>query len=140
MYPELWGKHLWRSIHYISLGYPIKPTAENAEQYRQFFSNLWKVIPCEKCALNYKRHLDELPIDVYLKDNAALFEWTVKLHNIVNRELGKNEMSFEDAKKMYLAVPRSCKEKWTYALLILVIILLLLYLLRDRWSRANWLR
>jgi hypothetical protein len=111
----------------------MKPTAENIEQYRQFFSNLWKVIPCEKCALNYKRHLEELPIE----DNGALFEWTVKLHNIVNRELGKNEMSLSAAKTMYLTVPKSCREKWTYAILILIIILLIIYLLRDHWSRAS---
>jgi hypothetical protein len=29
------------------------------------------------------------------------FEWTVKAHNMVNRRIGKSEVSLEDAKCMY---------------------------------------
>ena len=86
MQPSVWGPHVWRSIHYIALGYP-----DNADSmaYKEFFLNLWKVIPCLKCSINYKRHLEELPpIDQYLGSKDDLFKWTVALHNIVNLELG----------------------------------------------------
>lgn len=106
MLPQLWGPHLWKSIHYIALGYPTTPREEDKMNYNLFYSNLWKYIPCMKCALNYKRHLDELPIDSFLTSNIKLFEWTVNLHNIVNRELGKPIMSKEDAWKVYTVHPK----------------------------------
>jgi hypothetical protein len=101
MLPQLWGPHLWKSIHYIALGYPKTPREEDKMNYYMFYSTLWKYIPCMKCAINYKRHLEELPIDPFLTSNIALFEWTVNIHNIVNKELGKPTMSKEDAWKLY---------------------------------------
>ena len=89
MQPELWGRHVWKSIHYIALGYPDNPTDIEAENYMIFYLNFWKVIPCKKCAVNYKQHLEELPIHNFMKNKMTLFEWTVKLHNIVNKSLNK---------------------------------------------------
>jgi len=99
MQPSVWGPHVWRTIHYIALGYP-----DNADSmaYKEFFLNLWKVIPCLKCSINYKRHLDELPpIDQYLGSKDDLFKWTVALHNIVNMELGKPQMDVDTARALY---------------------------------------
>jgi hypothetical protein len=104
---EVWGPALWRAIHFIALGYPSVPSEADAIAYRTFFENLGKVIPCEVCAGNYRRHFEELPIDGFLlgdRGNAygrvgedggvdvgghTLFDWTVQLHNIVDAELGK---------------------------------------------------
>jgi len=101
MLPEVWGRHLWFSIHFIAHDYPQQPSVEDIAAYRMFFENLWKVIPCYKCGVNYRRHLEELPIDGHLESRDALFAWTVELHNIVNKELGKPVMSLAEAKKKY---------------------------------------
>lgn len=101
MLPALWGKHMWFSIHFIAQDYPTDPSPEDMQVYKSFFENLWKVIPCYKCGVNYKRHLLELPIDQHLHSREALFAWTVSLHNIVNSELGKPQMSLDEAKKKY---------------------------------------
>jgi hypothetical protein len=96
---KTWGKHLWKSIHYIALGYPDFPTPEQAKAYKDFYINLYQVIPCLKCAINYKKHVQELPID--LTNKMTLFDYTVKLHNIVNRSLNKAEWSTIQALKVY---------------------------------------
>lgn len=102
MLPEVWGKHLWYSIHYIALDYPQRPSQEDALAYKHFFENLWRVIPCYKCGQNYQKHLQELPLDANaLSSRDALFAWTVALHNIVNRDLGKPQVALEDARRMY---------------------------------------
>lgn len=101
MLPDIWGKHLWFSIHFIAQDYPKTPTHDEMIAYKDFFDNLWKVIPCYKCGVNYKRHLQELPIDDHLGSREDLFAWTVELHNIVNRELGKPIMTLDEAKKKY---------------------------------------
>lgn len=101
MPPEYWGKHLWFCIHIIALGYPVHPSEDDKATYKDFYENLWKVIPCYKCSVNYRRHLVELPIDEFLVSNQTLFAWTVALHNIVNKELNKPEMPLTTAQKLY---------------------------------------
>lgn len=102
MQPSLWGPHVWRALHFIALGYPENPDAIVQAQYRDFYLNFWKFIPCMKCSINYKRHLQEIPyIDTYLQSPKELFQWTWMMHNIVNRELGKPEWDFEKAYEHY---------------------------------------
>lgn len=105
MSPEVWGRHLWFSIHFIALDYPLRPTSEDRASYQYFFENLWKVIPCFKCGQNYKKHLASLPLvsekGDYLESRETLFAWTVALHNIVNKMLNKSEMTLDEARQMY---------------------------------------
>lgn len=95
--PGVWGPVLWRAIHFVALGYPENPTAEHVQSYGNFFVEaLPDVIPCKMCSDNYKRHLNELPISPFLHEGGKhkLFEWTVEMHNIVNKELGKSKFNW----------------------------------------------
>lgn len=87
--PSAWGPQLWRAIHLVALGCPATLDARTADAYRSFFAGLADVIPCPTCAANYRRHLLELPVEPYLTEGRGdrLFEWTVRLHNLVNAEL-----------------------------------------------------
>ena len=110
MEPKIWGKYVWTSLHIIALGYPDKPTTDDKINYKQFYTNMWKVIPCFKCSQNYQRHLTEHPIDNYLTDNMSLFKWTVTLHNIVNKELGKKEWTHDEALEKFRKIARGQDE------------------------------
>ena len=102
MQRELWGPSLWSTIHYIALAYPAYPSAQDRAYYKNFYTALANVIPCQKCSYNYKRHLQELPLDEHLQSTDQLFEWTVKLHNIVNRENNKRTWTTQQAREFYL--------------------------------------
>ncbi len=96
--PDVWGPYAWMFLGYVALGFPNNPSQDDHDTYRRFFTNIWKVLPCYKCALNYQRHLNEMPpIEGYLVSGDKLFEWVWMLHNIVNKELGKPEISLHDA-------------------------------------------
>ena len=98
MQPYIWGKYLWTSIHYISLGYPENPSKEEQNDYKEFFENLFRVIPCYTCSENYKDHLQKLPITPQVLQNTkSLFKWTVEVHNLVNKSLNKRLLSYEEA-------------------------------------------
>jgi hypothetical protein len=101
MLPDIWGRHMWFSIHFVAQDYPLEPSADDAINYKKFFENLGSVIPCYKCGVNYNRHFKEMPIDEYLGSRELLFAWTVEFHNIVNKELGKATMTLEEAKMKY---------------------------------------
>lgn len=84
----------------IALGYPVRPDAQDVKAYRSFFVALGPVLPCQSCSSNYQAHMLELKEELEEaldKGGRALFDWTVALHNIVNREHGKRELTPKQA-------------------------------------------
>lgn len=90
-------------MHLAALGYPDKPTPLDVTTYEVFFTNFGHILPCKKCTKNYERHIAKLPLINALASRQALFEWTIKLHNIVNREHGKSEWTLDYAREFYLS-------------------------------------
>lgn len=103
MDPKIWGKHMWSSIHFIALGFPQKPSETQKLNYKSFFENLYKVLPCNTCSEHLESTIkNELPLYANnLSNTTEMFKWTVGLHNIVNKRLNKPTMSFEEAENMY---------------------------------------
>lgn len=65
--------------------------------YRMFFTSLVHVIPCDVCRKHLDANMKAIPIDDFLATKKDLFKWSVDLHNMVNRQLGKPEISLEAA-------------------------------------------
>ena len=101
MNQNIWGPHLWFSLHTISFNYPITPTNNDMKDYKNFFINLENVIPCSVCKKNYIRHLKEHPINDYLDNRKKLVYWVIDMHNMVNAEIGKKILSYETVIKKY---------------------------------------
>ena len=101
MNQNIWGSHLWFSLHTISFAYPIKPTITDQNNYKNFFVSLQNVIPCSVCQRNYKRHILEHPIDKHLNSRKDLVYWLIDIHNMVNSEIGKKFMSYDVVLKKY---------------------------------------
>ena len=99
--PKKLGKYFWTTLHLTALGFPESPTTEDRLIYKQYFEKFGQVLPCIKCKNNYARHFGELPIDVYLFGRAQLFDWSVKFHNIVNKELHKHVWTYDEAWNWY---------------------------------------
>ena len=96
--PNIWGPHLWKALHMISIGYPNEPNEEQKQNYRRFFETFYQVIPCSICSNNYKNHLKELPItNDTMKNKQNLVNWVIDVHNIVNKEQGKPIIEYDDA-------------------------------------------
>jgi hypothetical protein len=101
MNQNIWGPHLWFSLHSISFNYPLKPSIEDKNNYKNFFLNLQEAIPCSVCKKNYKRHLNEHPIQDYLDNRKSLVYWVIDMHNMVNAEIGKKILSYDIVIKKY---------------------------------------
>jgi len=99
--PNIWGPHLWKALHMITMGYSFTPTEEEKKNYRTFFENFHNVIPCSICANNYKRHLKEIPLtDKVFESREFLSKWVIDVHNLVNKEKGKKVLSYDEAFKL----------------------------------------
>lgn len=95
--PKLWGSEGWHFIHFVALNYPNNPTEEDKTNYLNFLKSLEFTLPCEGCAYNFAQKLKKSPPN--LNSRNELFEWTVDVHNQVNKENGKKILSYEEAYK-----------------------------------------
>tara|TARA_B100001287_G_C22678536_1_gene529034 strand:+ start:2164 stop:2571 length:408 start_codon:yes stop_codon:yes gene_type:complete len=129
--PKIWGPHGWKFLHYVSLGYPNKPTDKDKIYYKNFYYSLQNVLPCEKCAQNYKKNIIEYPIDNHLQNRDSLVKWVIDIHNKVNYELGKPQLDYEEAISLYLNEESKMLD-YCFKAVILIIILIFLYKLLKK--------
>lgn len=101
MEPQVWGKHGWFFLHSITMGYPENPTNTDRDKYRNFFYNIGSVLPCNKCQINYRKHMEQIPIEPALINRGKLVEWLINIHNLTNRDTGKKELSYAEVIKIY---------------------------------------
>lgn len=104
--PYLWGKHGWIFFSHVALSYPKNPTLEEKNAYKSFFMSIGSILPCEKCSINYEKHIKEIPIDKYLENKDTLFSWVIKMENKVNEVLNKPLLDEKKIKEKYMNPPR----------------------------------
>lgn len=90
---------LWYVIHFTCLR-PCDRVLKDSIR-REIITMLkvfYVAIPCDTCSNHYLEYLQEHPVEDYFEHaSQKLFNWSVDLHNSVNRKIGKPEMSYEDA-------------------------------------------
>lgn len=90
--PAIWGSSGWVFLHSIAESYPDYPTDYDKQTFKSFFESLKAILPCRKCQINYKNHLNNIPLtNEVLSSNKNLNIWLSNVHNEVNKMLGKNE-------------------------------------------------
>jgi len=110
--PEYFGPYIWATIHLICLGAPSKLDEYQKQAFRIFFYQLPFIIPCGSCGKHLQENLKDNSIENALnKGNDALFKWSVNLHNIVNKQLNKQEISYEDAYDHWKKISEGKEEK-----------------------------
>jgi hypothetical protein len=83
------------------MGYPEHPTNTDRDKYRSFFYNVGSVLPCNKCQINYRKHMEQIPIEPALINRSKLVEWLINIHNLTNREIGKKEFTYDEFITIY---------------------------------------
>ena len=103
MLTSVWGPSLWHYLHTMSFNYPVKPTKKEKKHYRQFVMNLRNVLPCKYCRMNLRKNLKNLPLrDKDLKNRNTFSLWMYKLHEHINKMLGKKSgLTFEHLRERY---------------------------------------
>ena len=104
--PECWGPYMWGAIHLISLGAPDQIDSATKNAYSMFFQQLPYILPCASCARHLQENLANSPVESHLQGKETLFAWSVQLHNTVNRQLGKSEMTLDKAREHWEGVCR----------------------------------
>ena len=103
MLTTVWGPAMWHSLHTMSFNYPVNPTTKDKKNYRRFILNLQNVLPCRYCRENLKRNFKAHPLRMCdMKDRNSFSRYIYKLHEVVNKMLGKKSgLSYCDVRERY---------------------------------------
>jgi hypothetical protein len=120
--PTKWGPHFWMTLHIACLG------CQDYKALAEFVEGYIYIIPCLTCREHFEQVLVENPVP----EDGDFFKWSVDVHNIVNKRLGKPKFSYEEAlANMVVAVP-STPQFDLKIILIIVLIMTILFLILNR--------
>ena len=137
-----WGEYIWHTIHFVSLGYPRNPSNIDKKNYKIFYENLKNVIPCDECSKHLEETLKKIEINNFLSSREKLFEWTVLLHNEVNKLLKRKQWSVDSAFSYYtnplfnLKNSTKCFNK-SYLIIILLLLIILIILYKNNLMKLK---
>ena len=103
MLTSVWGPSFWHVLHTISVNYPVNPTCDDKANYKAFIMSLKNVLPCKYCRINLVKNLKVNPLNAEaLKNRENFSKWIYKLHEVVNRSLGKKSgLTFREVQDRY---------------------------------------
>lgn len=111
MLTAVWGPSLWHFLHTLSFNYPVKPTKEDRQHYKEFIYSLQHILPCRYCRENLKENLKTVCFnDECLKNRESFSRAIYDLHNHINVMLGKKKYkTYEQVRDCYENFRARCK-------------------------------
>ena len=103
MLTTVWGPGIWHYLHTMSFNYPVSPTPEEKQHYRNFVLELRYVLPCGKCRKNLAKNFKKLPLTMAEMQSRDTFsKYIYNLHETVNKMLDKKSgLSYADVRERY---------------------------------------
>jgi hypothetical protein len=103
MLTTVWGPSTWHLLHTMSFNYPVNPTCDDKNNYRDFILNLQNVLPCGKCRKNLKKNFKKFPLLLkHMACRDSFSKYIYRLHELVNKMLGKKSgLTYEDIRERY---------------------------------------
>lgn len=96
MPPQIWGPIFWSTLHIVSLAYSDKPTERQKNNVKAFYESMIDVLPCPICRVHYEENLKAMPVEPALEGRMKLIMWVFDMHNKINSQLGKREITFDE--------------------------------------------
>ena len=82
--PRIFGPAIWRALHILAEGYPIKATKGERRHCRRFLQSLGSLLPCSHCAEHFRRYLQTHDLHSGTKGRKELVSFLIGAHNQVS--------------------------------------------------------
>ena len=92
--PSVWGPHYWFFLHSVGFTYPELPTDGEKKRYYNLITSLSTFIPNNAVANNFQLLIDDYPVSSYLNSKESFLKWIHFIHNKINKQIGKEEISY----------------------------------------------
>jgi len=136
--PLVWGPHFWFFLHTIAICYSLNPNSTTKKKYYNLIQSIPLLIPDEEMGKNFSKILDELPVTPYLDSRESFTKWVHFIHNKININLNKQQMSYEDSMINYYNKFKSKKkvkkedfksrEKIVFLSLLIILLIIIIIL------------
>ena len=110
------------TLHIACLG------CQDAKVLVDFVEGYKEIIPCLSCREHFEQVLVENPVP----EADDLFKWSIDVHNIVNKRLGKPEVSYEAALANILSTGDDIPKFDFKIALIVLLLFVILFLIFNR--------
>jgi hypothetical protein len=109
----VWGPTQWHMLHTISFNYPVNPTEEEKNNYKNYILSLQNILPCGACRKNLTNNLKNYPLTMdHMKNRNSFSRYIYNLHEIVNEMLDKKSgLSYCDVRERYEHFRARCVDK-----------------------------
>jgi len=98
--PAYIGPGIWYTMHTLAAS---AKTEDDKKQVVNQIKHLQSKFPCEECKLHFWNYINSHPLENSIIGNEdSLFLWTFNFHNAVNFRLGKSQVSYDEAKNIFL--------------------------------------
>ncbi len=94
-----WQPLTWHLFHTMALNY----NKDYQSEYIKFFHSIKFIIPCKVCKEHFIKNITSKP-EMYIENNInedKFFNWTIDLHNSVNKMNHLSQWSYQQAKEYY---------------------------------------
>lgn len=96
-----WGPKYWFFLHTIAYHYPDYPNDVTKRKYYDLIQNIPLFLPNIDMGNKFGVLLDKYPVSPYLKCRESFITWVHFIHNKINRQLGKCEISLVESIQKY---------------------------------------
>ena len=113
MLTTVWGPPMWHFLHTMSFNYPVNPTQEDKNHYKDFIYSLRYVLPCKYCRMNLTSNLKQKPLQMcHMESRETFSRYIYELHELVNKMLKKkSNLSYCDVRERYEHFRSRCTEE-----------------------------
>ena len=95
--PVVWGPHFWFMLMTLAVSYPLKANDVTQKKYYDFLTNLPLFIPHPQIGNKFSDLMDKYPVSPYLEGKDSFLKWVHFIHNKINTQIGKDEMTLTEA-------------------------------------------
>ena len=92
---------VWKLLHERAFKYLDNPSSGLREKVFKFYNEDVKRIPCYTCRNHYTQYLRDNDLKKACDSRMSLCKFLIDLHNAVNKNTKKPEMSYEEVFKLY---------------------------------------
>jgi len=99
--PTVWGPQFWFILMTMAVSYPLKANEVTQKKYYDFIINMPLFIPHPQIGNKFSSLIDKYPVSPYLEGKDSFLKWIHFIHNKINVQLGKDEITMTEALDAY---------------------------------------
>lgn len=137
--PNVWGPPTWSFLHLMVMAEKEPLDTARLIYYKQFYTVLTHLLPCDKCRNHLLENLSQLPDITTMKTKRELFDWTTQLHNKVNSLTSKATWTYDAAFQHWKNIAEGKKVNqpnainyWKFVAIALVVVIVF-----SMWSKRR---